>query len=168
MKDKTKDKQECFEEIIYYKYADDELETQERKKVEDHLEGCSSCRQFIAAIEAENAVLKEYFSGGSLSPNLTPFLRKRLDKKGTRFSLRYLAYAATFLLAVLLSLILIIDKPDRGKQDAHHVMVQSARVEGQAAQPHIFASKNPDVTFIWLEKFETGKGETEGNNETII
>ena len=33
MKDKNKGKRECFEEVIYYKYADDELEPQPRQKV---------------------------------------------------------------------------------------------------------------------------------------
>lgn len=164
-----KGKSKCFEEIIYYKFADNELEPGERKKVNNHLKTCNTCGKFVENIKAENVALGEIFETGTGSPDLAPGIIKRLNKKRfILFSARGLAYAATFLLAVFLFVFLFTHKPDKTREDVHQVLVHSARVEGQAAQPHIFESKDPDVKFIWLEKFENKKREMEGTNETII
>lgn len=169
MKDKNKGRSKCIEEITYYKYADNELDPQERQKVKNHLESCAACRVFVAGITAENTALKELFSYESGSPDLTPALMRRLNrKKSPRLYGKHLAYAATFILTVLLFVFLIINKANRTRPEVGHVMIRSARVEGKITQPHIFAAKNPDVTFIWLEKSEPQKEETEGTNETII
>lgn len=164
-----KSKSKCFEEIIYYKFADNELEPGERKKVNNHLKTCKTCGKFVEDIKAENVALKEIFETGTGSPDLAPAVIKRLnEKRFARFSGRGLAYAATFLLTVFLFVFLFTNRQVKIRGEEHQVLVHSARVEGQAAQPHIFESKDPNVKFIWLEKFENKKREMEGSNEKII
>lgn len=166
---KMKQKGRCFEEIMYYRFADNELEPGSARKIKEHLDTCPGCSTFVREIKAENRSLQEMFAAAPPIPDVTHLVMKRLNKKRMfHLSVRRLAYAATFLLVIFLTIFYLIREPGSAPARKHQVLVHSARVEGQAAQPHIFESKDPDVKFIWLEKFEEEKKETEGNNETII
>lgn len=166
---KSKKESECFAEIIYYRFADSELEPGEYKKVTAHLGTCSKCKKFVEKIKEENLAIKEIFASGTPVPDLAPVITNRLNKKEfTRLSRRRLAYAATFFLVVFLFVFLFINRQDQTREQEQQVLVHSARVEGQAARPHIFESKDPGVKFIWLEKSADTKQKMEGTNEKII
>ena len=164
-----KQKSRCFEEIMYYRFADNELEPGSARKIKEHLDTCPGCRTFVREIEAENRSLKEMFAAAPAAPDLTHRVMNGLNrKKSSRISLRKLAYAATFLLVISLAIFYLVQQPGKTPAGEHQILVHSARVEGQSVRPHIFESKDPDVKFIWLEKSGEKKIETEGNNDTII
>jgi hypothetical protein len=164
-----KHRSSCFEEIMYYEFADNELGVETASRVKAHLDSCPACRSFVEEIKAENSAIKEIFAAESDTPDLTRTVINRLNKKRfIHISGRRLAYAATFFLTVFLFIFFFLYRTVKIPPGGHQVLVHSARVEGRAAQPHIFESGDPRVKFIWLEKSGEEKREMEANNEKII
>lgn len=146
-------KHRCFQEIVYYRFLDNESDPEERERVSAHLQGCRSCREFAAQIREENRKIGELFAPAGSVPDLVPGVIEKWAGGKTRHLRNWrLAAAAAFLALGLLLSLLLLQESRPGPQPDRQVVVQSARVQGQAAQAHIFTDKDPDVKFIWLEK----------------
>src|SRR5437868_5765210 len=48
---------ECFSEVTYAAFVDEELPAEESQRVRAHLLTCSPCREIVAALTAENKML---------------------------------------------------------------------------------------------------------------
>ncbi len=149
-----KRKHRCFPEIIYYRFLDKDLNLEEIQRLSSHLEGCKQCQTFIGEIRQENLEIGKLFTPPGPPPDLVSQVMKRLARIESLKSWRKwgLAYAAALLLIGFLFFFSLFHKPSSPSREERQVLIQSARVQGQTAQPHIFASKDPDVKFIWLEK----------------
>ena len=74
-------------------------------------------------------------------------------KKRSLFIMGALATAASFLLAVFLSVSLLFYKtPVINNVEEDEVFIDSTSVEGMPANTYIINSKNPNMTIVWIEK----------------
>src|SRR5579863_1469222 len=55
-------------ELTYSMYVDHELSEPDRRRVEQHLTECASCRRLVAVLETENRVLSEVFKHFEVAP----------------------------------------------------------------------------------------------------
>jgi predicted anti-sigma-YlaC factor YlaD len=159
-----KNKTTCFHELAYAMYVDGETEAETKQEIETHLQSCTRCRELVQQLETENAQIKKTFEAPPIpGPDLAPIVMEKLahDREKVIPLRRYrwvLTTAATFLLAVFLLVVLVMDKPtistQPGQQGEKQVILCTARVEGHNVQTHIYKSNEPDIQFIWLEKEE--------------
>ncbi|UCH95853.1 MAG: zf-HC2 domain-containing protein [Candidatus Aminicenantes bacterium] len=165
-------KWECFDQVRYTMFLDNELPHEERQRIEAHLETCSRCRELVQQMKMENTQIKEIFKT-THTPDLVPAVMDKLGTPG--FSPGYqryqchqrhqrsrlikllnyrwmLAAAASVLLAGFLFIFLFLMTPTKPETIETRVILCSATVEGQEVQSHIYESTDPDIQFIWLEK----------------
>lgn len=96
----------CFKEIIYFKFLDNELRTEDRKRVLIHLQECGRCKKIVKSIEEENLKIKKIFETDRNPPNLVPVIMSKIITPESQYlkekkSLSFLIYGIFILMGIL-------------------------------------------------------------------
>lgn len=152
---------ECYDDMTYSRYLDNDLNPDLGKEIERHLNGCERCQRLVEQLKRENRWIKKIFQVGSKIPNITPTLMRKIHEGESgekRSKIRFLspnrilATVAAVCLMVLLFLLFFINNRSSQQEMEREVLIQTARVEGKPVMTHVFNARDMDLKFIWLEK----------------
>jgi len=160
----------CFDELVYAMYVDGEVTPEEKKEIEIHLESCPKDRELVNRLEAENESLRNSEQWEIPVPDLVPAIREKLVSQDLSIQAIRLqgkkiislhpyrwGLAAAAAILVIVMLFFFREKPGTisNNPGGKHVIVFSAKVEGQEVESHIYEDNESDTEFIWLEKIGT-------------
>ena len=151
------------------------LSEEEKKTIALHIKTCKECRnifQTLSNLEELTKQLKTETVPAYLTENLWEQVKKQITNKSLRkekeiFQKRFslhpaLVWSIPSLGVVCLLLWLVLAQPwkssSRNNKFSHpliDIVIESAQIDRKNAQIAVFETKNPDITFIWLEKQKT-------------
>ncbi len=152
----------CFDELTYAMYLDNELGPEKNRQIKSHINQCRSCNQILIQLETENQTLRSAMSF-DMSVNVEPVIMNRIEsdvqtKSGKRPSRRYrptLSYAASIAAMALLVIWFVWSgsgsSGGNGSAAETQVILCSAKLDEKEVQSHVIQADESE-TYIWLEK----------------
>jgi len=151
----------CFEDIIYSRFLDNDLNPTQEGEILDHLNTCQKCQSLVEYLKKENLAIKKIFHVDHKNPDLIPKLMRKINQDDSNSKIskihfltprRILVTAAALCLTIFLFLLFVMNKNSGQQLIEQEVLIQNARVEGKPVMTHVFNAKDLDLKFIWLEK----------------
>lgn len=156
----------------------DTLSGYQREALSTHLKTCDQCNlasRYLVQLKDEIQRTKETSIPQELIQDIWQNVRLNIEKepistKSTSRNLQYRRHSLSAwgipsfaVLCILLIFLLLepwnaLSPEDDLKSSSLNVTIESAQIDGRPAQISIFEIKNPDMTFIWLDKNETDNG----------